>query len=83
LTKWRKQRERGVLQALAPQKRGPKPAPQAAEIARLRQENEQLRGRLQQVEQIMAVQKKLAALLGTLPLATPSSAAPSSPPWKR
>ena len=57
LDKWRKQRERGVLQALAPQKRGPKPKPQAAEIAQLRHENEQLRARLQQAEHIIEVQK--------------------------
>ena len=36
LTTWRRQRERGELDGLAPQKRGPKLDPQAAEIARLK-----------------------------------------------
>jgi transposase len=83
LDKWRKQRQRGVLQALTPQKRGPKPDPQAAEIAQLRRENEQLRTRLQRAEHIIEVQKKLAELLGTLPPETPSSAEPSWPTSKR
>jgi len=64
LDKWRRQRDRGALQALAPQKRGPKVDPQAAEIARLRRENERLQARLQQAETIIEVQKKLSALLG-------------------
>ena len=83
LDKWRTQHERGVLQALTPQKRGPKPDPQAAEIAKLRHENEQLRTRLQRAEHIIDVQKKLAELLGTLPSETPSSAEPSLPTSKR
>jgi len=58
-----------VLQALAPQKRGPKVDPQAVEIARLRRENERLQARLQQAETIIEVQKKLSLLLG-LPIAT-------------
>ena len=64
LDKWREQRRAGALQALAPQKRGPKPDPQAAEIARLRRENERLQQRLQRAETVIEVQKKLAALLG-------------------
>jgi len=64
LDKWRTQRQRGALQALAPQKRGPKVDAQAAEIARLRRENERLQARLQQAETIIEVQKKLSVLLG-------------------
>ncbi len=64
LDKWRAQRRAGALQALTPQKRGPKPDPQAAEIARLRRENERLQQRLQRAEAIIEVQKKLSALLG-------------------
>lgn len=64
LDKWREQRRSGALQALAPQKRGPKPDPQAAEIAQLRRENERLQQRLQRAETIIEVQKKLSALLG-------------------
>jgi len=57
LAKWRKQRQAGDLQALSPQKCGPKPDPQAAEIARLRRANEQLQVRLQQAETIIEIQK--------------------------
>ncbi len=73
LDKWRQQRRTGTLQALASQKRGPKPDPQAAEIVRLRSENARLQQRLQQAETIIEVQKKLSALLG---LATSGSDAP-------
>jgi len=68
LDNWRSQRRKGSLQALASRKRGPKPDPQAAEIARLRRENERLQARLKQAETIIEVQKKLSALLGlTIP----------------
>src|SRR5512142_2089920 len=60
LDKWRKQRRAGTLQALSAQKRGRKPDPQAAEIARLRRENERLQKRLQSAETIIEFQKKLA-----------------------
>ena len=69
LTTWRRQREAGQLAGLAPQKRGPKPNPQAADLARLRRENERLQTRLQQAEAIIDAQKKLAQLFG-LSLAT-------------
>ena len=64
LTSWRRQRERGELDGLAPQKRGPKPDPQAMELARLQRENERLRERLRQAELIIDVQKKVAQMLG-------------------
>ena len=64
LDKWRKQRERGVLQALTPQKRGPKVDMQQVELERLRRENEQLQKQLQRAETIIEIQKKLAGLLG-------------------
>ena len=64
LSKWRTQRARGALQGLAPQKRGRKPDVQAAEIARLRRENQRLQQRLEQAETIIEVQKKLSTLLG-------------------
>ncbi len=40
LSKWRWQRTQGTLAALRPQRRGPKPDPQAEEIARLRRHAE-------------------------------------------
>ena len=64
LDKWREQRRAGAMQALTPQQRGRKPDPQAAEIARLRRENERLQQRLQRAETIIEVQKKLSTLLG-------------------
>ena len=64
LTTWRRQRERGELEGLAPQKRGPKADPQAAELARLQRENERLHKRLEQAELIIEVQKKVSQILG-------------------
>lgn len=64
LTTWRRQQELGELEGLSPQKRGPKPDPQAVELARLRRENERLQVRLRQAELIIDVQKKVAQMLG-------------------
>ncbi len=64
LTTWRRQLADGQLAGLAPKKRGPKVDPQAAELARLKRENERLQVRLQQAEAIIAAQKKLAELFG-------------------
>ena len=64
LTVWRRQRERGELEGLANQKRGPKADPRAAELSRLESENERLRERLRQAELIIEVQKKVSQLLG-------------------
>jgi transposase len=64
LTTWRQQRERGELDGLSPQKRGPKVDLQAVELAKLQRENERLRERLRQAELIIDVQKKVAQMLG-------------------
>jgi transposase len=65
LTTWRRQRERGVLEALGPQKRGRKGKDELErEVSRLRREKERLQGRLEQAETIIEVQKKLSHLLG-------------------
>ena len=56
------------LAALAPQKRGPKPDPAAAEarqIAQLMRENERLKSQLDKARLVIEVQKKVAALLGS------------------
>ena len=76
LTTWRRQRERGELDGLAPQRRGPKPDPQAEEIARLKRENERLQKRLEQAELIIDFQKKAAQLFGKT-LETPEGDDPS------
>ena len=64
LRTWRRQRERGELNGLAPQKRGPKPDPQAIELAKLRRENARLQKRLEQAEFIIDFQKKVAQMFG-------------------
>ena len=53
LTTWRRQREAGQLDGLAPRKRGPKPDQQAIELAKLRRENARLQDRLEQAEFII------------------------------
>ena len=75
LSEWRRLREAGALGARTPVKRGPKPAPRnpmAAELAQAKRENARLVRRLEHAEAIIAIQKKVAALLG-LPLATSDS----------
>ena len=74
LTTWRRQRDEGQLQGLSGRKRGRKAERQAAEVAELCRENEQLQARLQQAETIIDVQKKLCGLLGLS--ATPGSEQP-------
>jgi transposase len=73
LSRWRRARDRGELQALSPKKRGPKSAADGGltkELAKLQRENERLRGRLAQAEAIMEAQKKLSELLGLNPRET-------------
>jgi transposase len=72
VTTWRREREAGVLQALTPQKRGPKSKrdPFQEETDKLRRENERLTEQLRKAEIVIDVQKKVAALLGW-PIATP------------
>ena len=67
LTTWRRQRDWGQLAGLTSKKPGRKPDPQAAELARLQRENEQLKARLEQAETIIEVQKKLSQMLGLPP----------------
>lgn len=66
LATWRRLRDEGGLQALAPKTRGRKAnqdARREVEIAALRRENERLHKQLQQAELIIGAQKKLAAAL--------------------
>ena len=64
LTTWRKQRELGELDGLSPHKRGPKPNPEALELAKLRREHARLQERMRRAELIIDVQKKVARMLG-------------------
>jgi transposase-like protein len=75
LNTWRGQRERGVLSALSPRKRGRKESvcnPLHSENEKLRKENNRLVSRLRQAEIIIDVQKKISEILG-IPLATPEA----------
>jgi len=63
LTAWRRQRARGILDGLAPKKRGVKPDPLALDNARLRIEIKHLEQQLQRAETIIEVQKKVSQLL--------------------
>src|ERR1019366_834492 len=75
LSEWRRLREAGALGAMTSIKRGPKPAvrnPMAGELAQAKRENAGLLRRLEHAEAIIAIQKKVAALLG-LRLATSDS----------
>ena len=66
LATWRREREAGVLQALAPQKRGPKSKrdPIQEEIQKLQKDNARLTEQLRKAEIVIDVQKKVGALLG-------------------
>lgn len=64
LSQWRRQRAQGQLQGLAPQKRGRKADPQAAELGRLRRQSERLQAELERAKLIIDVQKKVCQLLG-------------------
>jgi transposase len=66
LTYWRRERATGILEALTPQKRGPKSKrnPLEEENQKLRRQNARLSEDLRKAHIIIDVQKKVAALLG-------------------
>jgi transposase-like protein len=67
LTVWRRERERGELEALAPKKRGPKAAaPDARDrrIGDLERELARVTARAERAETLVEIQKKVASLLG-------------------
>lgn len=67
LTVWRRELEQRELAALAPKKRGPKPAsvdPAAQELATLRRENAKLQARADRAELLVEIQKKVSLILG-------------------
>ncbi len=63
LTDWRRQRAQGLMHLNQPRQRGRQANAEAAEMAKLRRENERLKRQLQQAEKIIEVQKKLADAL--------------------
>jgi transposase len=79
LTTWRRQREQGILEALAPKKRGRKAqeiSPLARRVAELERDKQQLEQRLKQAEIIIEIQKKVSALLEMSPQSS-NNGAPS------
>ncbi len=66
LTYWRRERSNGILEALTPQKRGPKSKrnPLEEENLKLQRQNARLTEELRKAHIIIDVQKKVAALLG-------------------
>jgi transposase len=71
LTEWRGLRKQAELDALAPKRRGPEPAPppdaRDREIEELRRQLAKANLRAERAEALVAIQKKVAALLETLP----------------
>lgn len=65
---WRREREIGQLQGLAPRRRGRRPNPLEAENERLRKQLARTEKRLEQAEIILDTQKKLCQLLGVNPI---------------
>ncbi len=67
LTNWRRAREKGLLQALTPRKRGRKlkeKNPLAGEVALLQKEKRKLEYKLKQANLIIEAQKKISQVLG-------------------
>jgi transposase len=66
LATWRRERSNGILEALTPQKRGPKSKrhPLEEENLKLQRQNARLTEELRKAHIIIDVQKKVAALLG-------------------
>jgi transposase-like protein len=67
LVLWRRQRDEGILEGLAPRKRGRKAKPKnplTKKVAELERENARLKQRLKQAETIIDVQKKVSQILG-------------------
>lgn len=67
LRTWRRQREQGVFEGLAPKKRGRKAKavdPRDGRIRELERGNERLRRRLEKAEIIIEFQKKISEILG-------------------
>src|SRR3989454_11900971 len=67
LATWRAARSRGELAGLAPRARGPKAKPvdpRDKKLAELERETRRLQARLERAEGLIAVQKKVAQILG-------------------
>jgi transposase len=77
ISEWRKQRDRGALEGLRDRRPGPAGKdPVRIELARLREENAELREHVATCEELIGAQGKAFALLQTI--STSSSAKPST-----
>lgn len=63
ISEWRKQRERGALEAMSGRRRGRKSDPVAAENARLRERVSKLQDELATATELIEAQGKVSALL--------------------
>ncbi len=66
ISEWRKQRDRGALEAMSQKRPGPKGDPVRAENARLRDRVAELEARLETAEELIDAQGKVSALLSDL-----------------
>jgi len=66
IVEWRRAREVGALNALAAQGRKPKKSPEAAEVERLRRQNERLAAELGRTKAALEIMGKAHALLESL-----------------
>lgn len=66
ISEWRKQRDKGALEALSPPRGRPPADPLERENERLRRENQRLQGELGKARKVMRVQGELSALLEEL-----------------
>jgi transposase len=66
ISEWRKQRDRGALEALAKPAGRPQADLRDREVARLRKQNERLEAELARAREVIEVQGKLSALLDEL-----------------
>lgn len=64
LTNWRRQREHGALREMRGRRRGPKARPVDPRVKQLEAENRRLQRKVQRAETIIALQKKVAEILG-------------------
>ena len=79
ISEWRKQRDRGALEALA-KPAGRQPGdPRDREVVRLRRHVARLEGELDKARKVIEVQGKLSALLGQLATDSPNSGSEPTP----
>ena len=77
ISEWRKQRDKGALEAFQPRRGRPPTDPRDQKLARLERDNARLRDQLERARKVIEVQGELSALLGEL--ATGSATHDSEP----